>query len=155
MLGTIARKLRILGFNTLYIKHIGDEKILERGKSEDRIILTKDKMFFQKILRKNCQVIFFDSKSSEAENLLKIFTLCKIDRISYDFFNSRCALCNTKIKKLSRIQSYMDIPEKVKKSNSIFYYCENCKKLYWEGSHIKNIQKLVLEINNMLKNNKN
>lgn len=155
MLGTIARKLRIWGFDTLYIKHIGDEKILAKGKNENRIILTKDKVFFQKILRENCRVIFFDSKSSEVDNLLKIFILCKISKISFDLFNSRCALCNEKLKRISIKQSYMDIPEKVKKSNSIFYKCANCKKLYWEGSHIKNIQKLVLEINNMLQNNKN
>jgi len=155
MLGTIARKLRIWGFDTLYIKHIGDEKILEKGKNENRIILTKDKVFFQKILRENCRVIFFDSKNTEVDNLLKIFTLCKINRISFDLFNSRCALCNSKLKRISIKQSYMNIPEKVKKSTSIIYNCENCKKLYWEGSHIKNIQKLVLGINNMLQNNKN
>lgn len=155
MLGTIARKLRIWGFDTLYIKNIGDEKILEKGKNENRIILTKDKVFFQKILRENCRVIFFDSKNSEVDNLLKIFTLCKINRISFDLFNSRCALCNSKLKRISIKQSYMNIPEKVKKSTSIFYNCENCRKLYWEGSHIKNIQKLVLVINNKLQNNQN
>jgi uncharacterized protein with PIN domain len=151
MLGTLARKLRIYGFDTLYIKHVLDEMILEIGKIENRIILTKDKMFFQKILKENSDVIFLDSKSNEIENLVKIFISCNIDKISYSLFNSRCALCNMKTKLISKNDIYVKIPEKVKKSASIFYNCENCKKLYWEGSHIRNIQKYILEINNRLK----
>lgn len=154
MLGTIARKLRIYGFDTLYIKHIGDEKILEKGKIEKRIILTKDKIFFQKILRENCRVIFLESKSSEVENLVQIFTFCKIDKISFSLDNSRCALCNTKIKMISNKEDYLDVPEKVKKSILIFYNCEKCKKFYWEGSHIKNIQRFIIDINNRLKKNR-
>lgn len=150
MLGTIARKLRIYGFDTLYIKHIGDEKILEKGKIENRIILTKDKIFIQKILRENCEVIFLESKNSEVENLVKIFNCCEIDKISFSLDNSRCALCNTKIKMISNKEVYLDVPEKVKKSISILYNCEKCKKFYWEGSHIKNIKKFILEINNRL-----
>ena len=31
-----------------------------------------------------------------------------------------------------------------------FCECEECKKIYWEGTHIKNLQKFVLELNEKL-----
>ena len=31
-----------------------------------------------------------------------------------------------------------------------FWECEECKKIYWEGTHIKNLQKFVSELNEKL-----
>ena len=48
MLGSIARKLRIFGFDTLYVAHAHDDEILKIGIAEDRIILTCDKELFKR-----------------------------------------------------------------------------------------------------------
>src|SRR5437764_300843 len=40
MLGNVARKLRIFGFDTLYIKDIHDDDVLKIGIAQKRIILT-------------------------------------------------------------------------------------------------------------------
>ncbi len=37
MLGSVARKLRIFGFDTLYIKHIHDDEILKIGIEGNRV----------------------------------------------------------------------------------------------------------------------
>ncbi len=42
MLGSLARKLRIFGFDTLYFKDGGDSELLKLAKSEGRILLTSD-----------------------------------------------------------------------------------------------------------------
>ena len=43
MLGSIARKLRIFGFDTIYIFAHADDEILKIGIEQDRVILTADK----------------------------------------------------------------------------------------------------------------
>ena len=48
MLGSVARKLRIFGFDTLYIKHIHDDEVLKIGIEDNRVILTCDKGAVQK-----------------------------------------------------------------------------------------------------------
>ena len=51
MLGSIARKLRVFGFDTLYIRDINDDDVLEIASKLDRVILTCDKELFKRILK--------------------------------------------------------------------------------------------------------
>jgi len=42
MLGNLAKKLRILGYDSKYFSSIEDDKLIVIAKNEKRIILTKD-----------------------------------------------------------------------------------------------------------------
>ncbi|NWJ90898.1 hypothetical protein HX856_06690, partial [Marine Group I thaumarchaeote] len=44
MLGKLAKKLRLLGFDTFYSSSIADNKIIIMAKNEKRILLTKDRI---------------------------------------------------------------------------------------------------------------
>ena len=50
MLGSLARKLRMFGFDTLYYNDADDDRLIEVGKQENRVILTCDKMLFQRAI---------------------------------------------------------------------------------------------------------
>ncbi len=43
MLGKVAKKLRLFGFDTEYLANTDDNEIIKRGLDSKRIILTKDK----------------------------------------------------------------------------------------------------------------
>ena len=47
MLGKLAKKLRLLGFDTFYSSSIADDKIIIMTKNEKRILLTKDLLLAQ------------------------------------------------------------------------------------------------------------
>jgi uncharacterized protein with PIN domain len=47
MLGKLAKKLRLLGFDTFYSSSIADNKIIIVAKNEKRILLTKDLLLAQ------------------------------------------------------------------------------------------------------------
>jgi uncharacterized protein with PIN domain len=42
------------------------------------------------------------------------------------------------------------VPDGVIRNFKEFWECEECKKIYWEGTHIKNLQKFVIELNEKL-----
>ena len=42
MLGNIARKLQLLGFDSKYSSDLDDLKLIEQAKNEQRIIISKD-----------------------------------------------------------------------------------------------------------------
>ena len=44
MLGNLAKKLRVLGYDSAYFSSIEDEKLVTIAKNEKRIILTKDEL---------------------------------------------------------------------------------------------------------------
>ncbi len=48
----------------------------------------------------------------------------------------------------------MQSSKKVLESNETFFKCINCKKVYWNGTHVKEINKLVDEINKKIRDNK-
>jgi uncharacterized protein with PIN domain len=55
MLGNIARKLRIFGYDTLYLKDTSDTSILGIAMREKRILLTRDKELFRRVIKEGIE----------------------------------------------------------------------------------------------------
>ncbi|MEM2025047.1 MAG: DUF5615 family PIN-like protein, partial [Desulfurococcaceae archaeon] len=51
MLGSLARWLRILGYDTLYEREIEDWQILRRAELESRVIITRDRGLHNKAMK--------------------------------------------------------------------------------------------------------
>ena len=78
MLGKIAKKLRILGFDTIYIlSNANDTEILDLLINTKRILLTSDKELFYRSKQNKYNSIFIN-KNTEIENLITIFSNLKI-----------------------------------------------------------------------------
>lgn len=150
MLGKIARKLRILGFDTIYILDTEDKEILDLLIQTKRILLTSDKELFHRAKKCNCQSIFIN-KNTEIENLVIIFSNLAIKFIDIERNSFRCSICNTKLNAIEDPNTIKnEVHRKVFENNTIFYRCYRCNKLYWSGSHIKNISLLIEKINKLL-----
>jgi hypothetical protein len=147
MLGTLARKLRMFGFDSLYYNDIDDDKLLSIVVSTDRILLTSDRELFKKVMKNNGRCILVDS--NDEGNLIKISSILSL-RLKFDFNNSRCPLCNEKLSKCKKDDIKYMLPEKVYNTNKEFCICTSCNKVYWKGSHIKKILELEKRVNNVV-----
>ncbi len=57
-----------------------------------------------------------------------------------------CSICGTELIPIKK-EDFKDlIPPKVYKFYNEFNYCPNCKKIYWEGDHIKRLKKKFKDI---------
>jgi len=132
MLGSLARKLRIYGFDVLYNAEISDESILAIAKDEDRIILTSDKGLHNKAVLNELKSVLL----SEDEDEDRIVTVFKNFRLKPELNpeNSRCPVCNGDIEEVDK-NRLKNIPESVVKRHDHFYSCIKCGKIYWTGSH--------------------
>src|SRR6185436_9015080 len=137
MLGKIARKLRIFGFDTVYDSNLDDENILNSSNYLGRIVLTSDKELFNRCKKKRIAAIL-TYKETEIENLVTIFRTLNIKYINSPTVPYLCTSCNGKIDKIS---------DQLLQSHKIFYKCTKCNKIYWAGSHMKRISRLINEIN--------
>ena len=144
MLGNLARWLRILGYDTVYgVKD--DEELLKISKEQKRILITSDK----KLARKAKNVIFIKNGLSIEEQLvlLKKTLNLKIPKEP----QLRCPNCNALLRKAKKEETE-ELKEMIKRENKKWkptknvYFCENCKKFYWEGSHWKNMKKVLLKV---------
>lgn len=149
MLGSIARKLRIFGYDTLYVAHVEDSEVLKIGVDQDRIILTADKEFFKRIVKAKAKGVLVGG-TDEVEDLVHIFEKNGIRSIDDPGSVSRCSACNGVLNETGSKDVEGELPEKIAMNHRVFFRCASCGKLYWEGSHMRRIRHLASGINRRL-----
>ena len=158
MLGNIARKLRIFGFDTVYRAQVHDDELLKIGIEQDRVILTADKELFRRIVKVGARGVLVSSGASEFEALVHILMKNGITSVGMNGIGSRCSVCNGHLKQRTSDQVKNDdnnncnnndgviVPDKVIACHNQFFQCISCGKIYWEGGHVKRIRDLVQNI---------
>ncbi len=153
MLGKIAKKLRIFGFDTKYLVNVDDNEIVNMCLDTKRIILTKDRQLYTRSIKLNLPCFLIISEN-ELETLSIIM---KKSNINYIFpvpcEDTRCSLCNGVLAKIQKSTVVDIVPKKVIENISIFFRCSNCQKIYWNGKHIKEINHLIDKINKEIRLN--
>ena len=140
-LGSLARRLRLLGFDTIYQNDIDDHELIDRGILENRVILTKDRG-----LLKHKRVI----KSYLVRNLklnLQVLEVCKRFELYHQIhLFARCMVCNNSLEFVSKHQIAYRLEPRTKKHFDQFHLCKGCQRVYWKGSHFSQINKWVNDL---------
>ncbi|MEN6617129.1 MAG: Mut7-C RNAse domain-containing protein [Syntrophorhabdus sp.] len=135
MLGKLARYLRVLGLDTLYIRQAYDRTIFP-NLPDDAIFLTKRKASAGPgrtiIIHSN------DPRSQIIEIKKHIEPYIDPSRIM-----TRCLDCNTLLIDSSKDDIEPFVPEYVFHHYKNFKTCPSCKKVYWEGSHADEMHEWV------------
>ena len=144
MLGTIAKKLRMFGFDCKYDSAIDDEDLILIAEKERRVIITRDARLATNSMQHDIATIKIQ-KHIEKEQLIEI--ACKIGWKRFELAYSRCSLCNGILKIVSKDQIMQKTPPRIAESTEKFWQCKECNHIYWVGTHIRNMEKLIAEIN--------
>ncbi|MEM4717590.1 MAG: Mut7-C RNAse domain-containing protein [Desulfurococcaceae archaeon] len=143
MLGTIARWLRMIGYDTLYERYSEDWQIIRRAELEDRVIITRDKALHNKALRHGLRCVFL-WESTMPDRLAHIALVTGI-RLNVDFNKTRCPEDNTLLEKVEKEKISNNVPPRVYKLHSDFWRCPKCGKVYWIGRHWRHIELTLRE----------
>ncbi|HEX9974005.1 MAG TPA: Mut7-C RNAse domain-containing protein [bacterium] len=141
MLGRLARWLRILGYDTLYDSGFSDDDLFFKAHQEKRILLTRDSGLAHRMNPRYC---FFISEQAVRDQLKQIIVYYQLNVEDYLF--SRCTLCNSAIESIAKEDVAGRVPDFVFSSINDFFYCASCDKIYWTGSHIKQVRELLLKL---------
>lgn len=139
MLGSLARWLRFLGFDTTYPVLLSDKDLKELAKQENRVLLTRDKELSK---AKDIAVAYIESIDLK-EQLVQVITSYDLKIISAF---SRCSLCNSKLDPVDKKAVEGKVPAKVFKLQDEYWECQKCKKFYWKGTHYQGIKKMLGEL---------
>lgn len=150
MLGNIARKLRLLGFDCKYFATIKDDQLLSIAKNESRILITRDHTITNVCKKQNISVIDLFS-TGEADQVTEICRKVDLSKCEIDMNNVRCTICNDVIQPIEKEKTIDRIPVGVAQNMQQFWICNSCDRIYWEGTHIRNLQKFINEINEKLR----
>lgn len=148
--GNIARKLRIMGFDTEFWLDVSDDFLINKSIHEQKLLVTRDRELYSRISKSSRYGLLLPD-DDELENLVIILERCRIRHVNLvPNVDTRCTICNGKLKKLDKTMVSVPIPKKVYETKSTIYECSKCSKVYWEGTHVENINKLVDKINSLL-----
>jgi uncharacterized protein with PIN domain len=153
MLGSLARWLRLLGYDTIYAGNLSDPLILERlGEDRERILLTRDRGLCRRALKMGYRCILLQGYDLE-EDLYTVARRTGI-RLSIDPSRSRCPICNAPLREATREEVKGKVPSNILKRHERFWICTGCGKVYWRGGHWRGIEETLKRVKARLKREK-
>jgi len=135
MLGKLAKYLRMCGYDTVFIKYIKDDKLLKIALETNRLILTRDKKIIERKLIKNGSVKSLLILSTNIADQLR--QIKNTFNIVFQVKLVRCIDCNTKLLPINKKEIKNCLPIYIYENHKDFLFCQNCKKIYWNGTHVK------------------
>lgn len=128
MLGRLARWLRALGYDTLYLRHASDVELLRIAREEGRVLLTRDTR-----LARTARARGFLVQGEDLDAQLR--EVVTAHGLSGGELLSRCLECNTPLEVRTRDEVMGLVPAYTLGTQSEFYGCPGCGKVFWPGSH--------------------
>jgi len=141
MLGSLTRWLRILGHDVKYSTKFVDNELLEIAGNEDRILLTRDVELLQRAKTHQIRAFCVEEKD-EAERLAHLAQKCSI-KLDVDASVSRCPICGSPLHQVDKECICDKVPSGTMKRVSKFWGCDGCGKIYWQGTHWKQINETL------------
>lgn len=136
MLGKLAKWLRLIGVDTVYIRDADDSDLVRLALKEDRILLTRDgPLANHRMLRG--RTLFITSERT-FEQLKQVVAELGI-RIDHNAFFTRCIVCNSPIVAVEREWAKDKVPPYVFETQECFGFCSSCNKVFWRGTHVDHI----------------
>jgi uncharacterized protein with PIN domain len=133
MLGSLARWLRILGYDTDYVNQRDDAELVRVARAEDRVLLTRDRELAG---RRGVRTLLIESQSLD-DQLAQVTASFPLPPGSHP---GRCSVCNSVLVEARPEEVAHRVPRYVLKRHSHFHRCPGCDRVYWRGSHWRNMQ---------------
>ena len=137
-LGGLAHLLRMAGFDTLYENNFQDSEIEIIAAYDGRIVLTRDReLLKRRSITRGCYVRTLKS----AQQLGEVFERLDLARTARPF--TLCLTCNTPLRAIDKAEVLLRLPPSVRDRFQRFSTCDICQRVFWEGSHWRQMRTLL------------
>ncbi|MET9523625.1 Mut7-C RNAse domain-containing protein [Streptomyces coeruleorubidus] len=136
-LGTLARRLRLLGVDTAYEStDIGDPALAARSAAEQRVMLSRDRGLLR---RRELWAGAFVYSTRPEEQLRDV-----LDRFQPDLRPwTRCTACNGLLRKATKDEVADQLKHGTHATYDVFAQCTECGRAYWKGAHHEQLEAIV------------
>ena len=139
-LGKLARRLRLLGLDTLYRNDYEDQEVLDIVQArEERVLLTRDhRLLMHNVVQRGMLIRSHDADEQTTEVLRRFDLFSALDPFT------RCLVCNREIEPVDK----KDILDRLtRRYYRTFKRCLSCGRVYWQGSHHTQLLEFVRKVN--------
>lgn len=142
MLGKLAKELRMLGYDTVYYRGENAYPLIKLAREEGRLILTRNTKLLPKRPEDRIIRIMEDKPSLQLRELIQEGYVSLKEGTLF----SRCLFCNILLDEIPRDEAEGKVPDFIFYQQKDFSRCPQCLRIYWKGSHLKNMKKWVDEL---------
>lgn len=143
--GKLAKRLRMLGFDTLFINGIDDDELIRIALREGRIILTKDKGIMHRRIVSIGKVRALLIESDKIrDQTVQVIDALKLGP-EFDKF-SICMECNESLEYRTKEEVHDLVPPYIRKTQEYYMQCPRCNRVYWRGTHWANMSQELEEL---------
>lgn len=135
MLGSLAKWLRLMGYDATYAQ-LEDDLLILKARNEKRVLLTRDAELARHSYRKLGVHTFLIKSTNLTEQLKEVTSEFNLKPKETSF----CPLCNVGLKPAKKKSIIGKIPPYVFKTQERFTQCPECHRLYWRGTHWQNFK---------------
>lgn len=130
-LGTLARRLRLLGFDSWYATDADDDRLARVAVAEERILLTRDRGLLMRRAIVHGYCPRSDDPEEQAEEVSDRYGLAGRAAPL-----SRCVRCNGRLSAVPLAHVAHRVPRRSRRAFDRFARCDACGQVYWPGSHL-------------------
>jgi len=138
MLGSLAKWLRFLGYDTTYPGPLDDSDLKALAVREERTLLTRDRELSGRV--PGAVFVGSDDLDEQFVQVVRAFRLTAKDAMS------RCSVCNGPIESVPKEEAQGRVPDGVFSRHREFWRCRECGRFYWPGSHFERVLAKLREI---------
>lgn len=135
-LGTLARRLRLLGVDTAYANDRDDDALIEQANAEGRVLLTKDRGLLRRRKLRSGGYVRGDRADAQLHDVL--------DRFAPPLAPwTRCPACNGPLRAASLGEVADLLLPGTRRTYHEFARCPDCGRAYWRGAHSSRLDAIV------------
>lgn len=135
-LGTLARRMRLVGLDTAYRNDIADAALVEQANAERRVALTKDRGLLQRRKLWFGAYVRHDRPDDQLSDV--------IDRFAPPLRPwTRCPACNGLLNPIAKHQVEELLQPGTRRTYEDFSQCGSCGRVYWRGAHSDRLAAIV------------
>ena len=136
MLGKLAKWLRLVGYDTVFIHDASDDELVRVAARENRILLTKDNLLAERrLIRGRCLFITEEGTAAQLRQVARDLDLPADDSRLF----TRCPVCNSEIQDVPKESVREEAPQYVYQTHDRFGRCSGCGRVYWKGTHVEHV----------------
>jgi uncharacterized protein len=138
-LGTLARRLRLLGVDAAYESvDIGDAALASRSAAEERVMLSRDRGLLR---RRELWAGGYVYSHRPAEQLRDVLSRFAPPLAPW----TRCTACNGVLREASKESVHGRLADGTERTYDVFARCTACDQVYWRGAHHARLSAVVEE----------
>ena len=143
-LAGLAKWLRLLGFDTSVYGSEAGRLMMRQAQTQQRVLLTRRRDMLERQFAGRLILVPYSSTGPQLNFIVNTLSL----KINSENMYKMCLDCNSLLHTVGREEVRNLVPPYVFENCSQYNRCDDCGKIYWQGTHVQNALEF-LEKNNI------